>query len=48
MISLNFKSPIINNKDVIEKLDITPVTVTNFLNRFEDISILTEIAGKKR
>jgi Fic family protein len=48
LIDLIFESPIVSNKDVIERLDITSVTATGLVNKFEEIGILIEITGKKR
>ncbi|SDF65892.1 Fic family protein [Methanolobus vulcani] len=48
LIDLLFESPLISNADVVEKLNITSVTATSLMNKFEEIGILTEITGKKR
>ncbi len=48
LIDLLFENPIISNKDVTERLNITPVTANNLVIKFEEIGILTEITGKKR
>nr|WP_321497499.1 Fic family protein [uncultured Methanolobus sp.] len=48
LIDLLFESPLISNADVVERLNITSVTATSLMNKFEEIGILTEITGKKR
>jgi Fic family protein len=48
LIDLLFESPLVSNKEVIDKLDMTPVTATKLMNKFEEIGILKEITGKKR
>ena len=48
MIDLLFESSLVSNKDVIDRLNITPVTATNLMNKFEEVGILNEITGKKR
>ena len=48
LIDLLFESPLVSNADVVDKLNITSVTATSLMNKFEEIGILTEITGKKR
>jgi Fic family protein len=43
-----FETPIISNKNVVEKLNVTAVTANKLVIKFEEIGILTEITGKKR
>ncbi|WP_135609891.1 Fic family protein [Methanococcoides sp. AM1] len=48
LIDMLFEIPIISNKDVVDRLNITTVTANNLVIKFEEIGILTEITGKKR
>lgn len=48
LIDMLFENPLVSNKDIADKLEITSVTTNNLVNKFEEIGILNEITGKKR
>jgi Fic family protein len=48
LLDMLFETPIISNKNVVEKLNVTAVTANKLVIKFEEIGILTEITGKKR
>lgn len=48
LVDLLFDRPLVSNQYIAYKLNISQVTASTLVNRFEDIGILNEVTGKKR